>query len=232
MKIIFIIFGLFIIYITFVGIGVYRKIHISQGMVKSAKPYQRTSDDVTRSLLVLGDSTAVGVGADTPEDSAPALYAEHIQATLVENRAISGAKIADVLEQVKGINREKYSEILLQIGANDIVALKSAKAAEQELRTLLLSLPTHEKLTVLICGNVGSATLIPWFLRPLYTKRTVEYHNLYGKIVPEFGGIYINLYTPKILEAFENEPHKYLAEDAFHPSSVGYRLWYDEIVSE
>lgn len=216
----------FVLYHTF---QVQRKIQLSKQLVKQAKPFSLQSDDTTRTLLVLGDSTAIGVGASMPEDSVPALFAGHIGATLTENRGVSGAKISDVQGQIDGIVRKEYRHILLQVGSNNIVALQSVEEAEKELRTVLQMLPKHENLTVIVSGNVGAAKLIPWFLRDLYTKKSLEYHALFEKVVPEFGGTYVNLYTPKSIDPFVLKPEVYLAKDEFHPSSQGYRLWFEKI---
>lgn len=217
---------MFFLYYAF---QVWTKVNISKKLVEKAIPFQLSSSDFAKTLLVLGDSTAVGVGAKSPEDSVPAMYAHFIGATYVENKAVSGARILDAHKQTESAVREKYSHILIQVGANNIVVLTSIHQAEEQLRVLLKNLPGHEQLTVITCGNIGGANLIPWFARGLYTKKTLAYHQMYKRVVPEFGGIYVNLYLPKEEDPFLKEPEKYLAEDEFHPSSAGYTLWFEKI---
>lgn len=229
MKLIFILLVGLVLFFLYHAVQVWLKINVSKKLVEKTVPFQLASNDFTKALLVLGDSTAVGVGADRPEHSVPALYAQFIDATYIENKAVSGSRITDAQEQLKKASQEQYSHILIQAGANDIVAYASVIEAEKQLRALLESLPKHENLTVLTCGNVGGASLIPWFARSLYTKKTLEYHQMYERVVPEFGGIYINLYIPKQHDPFLKEPEKYLAEDQFHPSSDGYALWFEKI---
>lgn len=227
MGIVLITFGIIVVFYT---LKIKSDIRVSKEIIVNTVSYQLLSTDTTKSVLVLGDSTAVGVGATTREDSVPALFSRYVQATYVENRAVTGAKIRNVAEQIQNCTQEEYTSILLQIGANNVVAGERVQNAEQELRSVLTKLPTHQKLIVLMCGDVGAATLLPWFVRPYYTRKSRQYHALFERVLPEYGGTYINLYAPKVLIPFREQPDIYLAKDHFHPSSAGYKLWADEMM--
>jgi lysophospholipase L1-like esterase len=84
-------------------------------------------------------------------------------------------------------------------------------------------------LIVLSAGNVGAATYFPSFIRPFYTKLNLSYHKVFGKIVAEAGGVYVNLYEPSERDPFTQEPERYLSADGLHPSGEGYDLWFQKV---
>ena len=93
MKILLLLLGLAALaYVLFWSVHFYQKYQIGHGLVKKAVPYQLLSVDHSKSLLVLGDSTGVGVGAATSSETVAALFAAQMRATYVENLAVSGAE--------------------------------------------------------------------------------------------------------------------------------------------
>jgi lysophospholipase L1-like esterase len=229
MKIVLFIILILVLYLSYQMFQVKRKIALSGKIVAETVPYQETSDMEAGSLLVLGDSTAYGVGASTKEESIPALVAQRIGTPYVENRSFSGARVSDLAGQLAGHKKDTYDTILVQIGGNDIVARNDERVVASELEALLKTLPKHDKLVVLMCGDVGVATLFPWFVRGYYTRKTLAYHEAFAEAVPRAGGTYVNLYEPKEADPFVKEPEVYLAKDEFHPSSAGYQLWFRKI---
>ena len=59
-------------------------------------------------MLVLGDSTAVGIGAMRPEESVAGRVSNFLNADRVENYAVSGAVTNDLNEQMKNAALPKY----------------------------------------------------------------------------------------------------------------------------
>ena len=94
---------------------------------------------------------------------------------------------------------------------------------------VLTTLPKTAHLTVLIAGNVGAASAFPWFLKPVYTSLTLRYHEQFRGVVTAHGGTYVDLFTPPKDDLFVRYPEKYLARDGFHPSSLGYALWFTKV---
>lgn len=229
MKIFLFIILILVLYLSYQVFQVKRKIALSEKIVAGTVPYHETTDMSGKSLLVLGDSTAYGVGASIKEDSIPALVAKSIGASYIENRSFSGARVSDLPGQLQKHEREVYDTILVQIGGNDIVARHDERVVASELEVLLKTLPKHDKLVVLMCGDVGVATIIPWFVRGYYTRKTLAYHEAFAEAVPRVGGTYVNLYEPKETDPFVKEPDVYLAKDEFHPSSAGYQVWFRKI---
>ena len=209
---------------------IYYKISVSKDIVARTSPFTIPGEDYTNTLLVLGDSTAVGVGASIPSDSIAGQLAAYTKATYVENYAVSGSVVADLQQQINLTTRKKYDRILVQIGANDMVAFHTPEKVAEELKNILV--PLSEKTTHLIfisAGNLGGAPLIPFFLRPLYTKLNLRYHEEFESIGKLNGITYINMYTPPQEDPFILDPKNYFVEDDFHPSSLGYKAWFIRI---
>lgn len=225
------ILGAFVLWFVYGTASFLSSARISMKLVAMAESYSKEGAN-SRPMLVLGDSTAVGVGASAPQDSLAARAAAHIQASSVENYAKSGAVTSDLLQQIQQAKKEKYSLILVQIGGNDIIRFRSSKSAAAQLSEALNQLPDSDKVVVISAGNVGGAPLFPLFLRPLYTRLNVSYHEAFERAVEAKGFVYVNLYTAPSGNLIENHPEVYLAEDGLHPSTAGYALWFEAIRDE
>lgn len=213
------------------GVTLYNKIQISKALVLAAKPYEKITDDRTTTLLVLGDSTGVGVGAAVPEESVAGRLALYMQATYVENLSVSGAQVHELPLQIKSAALDHYSTILIQIGGNDIIRFHDAHETAKLLGSILDTLPRADQVIVMVPGNLGAATLIPWFVRPIYTNLNLKYHTEFEQVVTAHEGVYINLYRPPSEDPFVAHPEIYLAQDEFHPSSAGYEIWCNTLIA-
>ena len=229
MKYIFIFFIFTSVYFFYEYFKILKTYKLSQEIVKNTIAFQNITNDTSVSLLVLGDSTAFGVGAGDPLSSVPALFADYVGATYVENHSVSGAKIEDLKAQIEKIKLEKYNYILVQIGGNNIVARQDAQSAAIELLNIYKLLPESGQTIHICCGNVGDATALPWFVRPYYTSKTLDYHTAFEKLNSENNVGYINLFDSKEVDPFLQNPNEYLATDGFHPSALGYEYWFAKI---
>ena len=202
---------------------------ISRQLIGKTTPFQLVTANEEFPVLVLGDSTAVGVGAHQTSESLPALFAQHIRATLVENYASSGATVRELSSQIAHAERTHYRYILVQIGANDITSFHDAGNTARLLQQKLTTLPAHDHLVVLMAGNVGGAPAIPWFLKAYFRRQSVRFHSAFRKVVEAEGGTYVELYDPPDTDPFIRNPELYFAPDGFHPSSLGYKLWFEKL---
>src|SRR5665213_1087648 len=124
----------------------------SKLLVAQTVPYQKPNAFV--SILVLGDSTAVGVGASSPDDSIPALLGGLLNAS-IENHAVSGAVTADMEGQLHEAREKHYDVVLIQVGANDIVGIGSLDAVNAQMQTLLSDvLQYSNKVVLMTAGRV------------------------------------------------------------------------------
>jgi lysophospholipase L1-like esterase len=103
----------------------------------------RIPGDDPISILVLGDSTAAGVGATTQDDALPG----HLARALAEEwergvawRAIgeNGATSEDIVRRfLDAASAERYDVVFVTIGANDAIQLRSRSAFRRNFRTIL-----------------------------------------------------------------------------------------------
>jgi lysophospholipase L1-like esterase len=230
MKImLFILFTCVSLYLVYETVHAVKRIKVAKQLIENAQPYHKEGKEADKAMLVLGDSTAVGVGATVSGDTLAARVASSIGALRVENRAVSGATTGDLSSQVEEAQRDAYELILIQIGGNDIIHFKNERKAGAELKSALEKLPEAEKVIVITAGNVGGSTVFPFFVRPLYTNLNLRYHAEFERIVTDAGFTYVDLYKDPKSKLMEIEPETYLAEDGLHPSSEGYGLWFEAI---
>jgi lysophospholipase L1-like esterase len=233
MKIILVLSILLLSSLAYYGLTFYQKFSVAQKLISKAVPYELESTTPGQTILVLGDSTAVGVGSDNATDTVPARLASHLNVARVENRAVSGARTRDLADQIVASRAEEYDLVLIMIGANDIIRFADVDLVVKDLEKALGSLPRHGKLAVVLsAGNLGGAQLFPWFVRPFHTRLNLKYHQEFVKVVGESGGDYVNLYEDPKTDPFTQNPGVYLAADGLHPSSAGYQIWFAKILEQ
>lgn len=244
-KIMPIIVILLAIYIVYSVVRFYKLVQVSKGIIAQTIPFTKRETNPgenqpkqEQSILVLGDSSGVGVGARRPEESVAGLLSSYVNATYVENRAVSGALVRDLPVQIAKASRVRYDLILVQIGGNDIVRFHNAKVTATLLAQELKQLPDAKKIIVISAGDVGTAPLFPLLFHPLYHSLNLAYHaefaNVLGDSFEKGAGkngrvTYVNLYTAPGNELFSIDPGTYFAADNFHPSSAGYAIWFGAV---
>lgn len=217
------------LYIAYAVWHVFSRFQISKTLVAEAVPFSQTGTGDLR-VLVVGDSTAVGVGATTPEDSLAGRIGKEFPEYTVEVHAQSGAKLASGEGFLGAASASHYACILIQLGANDIVGRTGVSDARVTLRALLSHAHTlSDHVYVLHSGNVGAAALFPFPLDRLYEKRTRVYRAMYLEEATVSGAHYIDLFNERAEDVFAHDPGRYLARDSFHPSSDGYAVWYGKV---
>ena len=219
-----------LVILTTSGCAVWR-IKQSVDLARQSEPYQATPAGATASLLVVGDSTAVGTGASTSSDSVAGLIArEHPQLKIV-NRARDGAKFSDIVAQLGG--DERFDAILVLGGGNDVIRFTGDALLEQDIARAAEIARTRARLVVFMpSGNVGSA---PFFFAPwswLMTKRSRTLHQFVRQAAADNGALYVNLFKEKADDPFAQRPDELNARDGLHPSDAGYRIWYDALNSQ
>ena len=179
--------------------------------------------------LVLGDSTAVGVGANY-EQGIVLETARHLaRSRRVElvNLAVSGARFRDVLrDQLPRARDFKPDLVLLDVGANDVTHLTSSRSVRRDLEEIIrLILAANCEARIVVTGSpdMGSPPRIPFFLRGIaairarrinrIAKRAVSVHDLTFAPIAERTG-----------PAFRRD-RTLFAPDRFHPNARGYALW-------
>ena len=212
------------------GCAVWR-IGDSIDMARQSQPFQQRPDNAALRLLVVGDSTAVGTGAGAPANSVAGRLGQAHQTLWVENRAQDGAKLADVVAQMRG-TAEHFDLVLVQAGGNDVIRLSNLDTLRQTVNEVARAAREKAPLVLLMpAGNVGNS---PFFFSPLrgwMTWRSRELHTIVRDAAASHGAVYINLFKERADDTFVQDP-ALLSRDGLHPSDEGYGVWFKELMGQ
>ena len=191
------------------------------------------SDDTLR-LVVLGDSTAAGLGADDPSGAYATILAERLareRDVQVELTAlgISGARVADVLhEQVPQVAALNPDLVFVGIGANDVTHMTPLSRIERDMALAIRRLKETGARVVVAGAPDMRATAWHQPLRWLAGIRGEQVANTIERVGHEQGVGVVEL-ADETGHHFEADPEPHFSDDDFHPSSLGYQRWADAI---
>lgn len=227
MKIVFILLALVAAYLAFETARTIQHIRISAKLIEDAHGFTRENGE--RTLLILGDSTAVGVGS--PSDLSVAGRLSSALDASAENYAMSGAQTKDLTSQVAHAQKEMYDMILVQIGANDIIRFHNTAETVALLdESLKLLRQKSDHVVLLTAGKVGKAPFFPHGLGWLWTSHARKMRAEFMSVTEKNSVAYIDLYN--IPDPFNADPERYYAPDGLHLTGDGYGFWFDAVQSE
>lgn len=204
-------------------------ITIGKQLVAETIPYEQHPQNPTQHILVIGDSSAVGVGASTSTLSVAGRIGTDFPTADITNRAVSGAKIHEIAEQLKDIE-QRYDLIVIHAGGNDIAQFTPLDNVRKSLNTLLPIAEAKAPQVILLHGNdFGSSKLLPIGTRWAFSKRTKQMRDIFSAETANRPTQYIDILVNKDQDPFYMAPRKYYAADFFHPSEFGYEFWYKQI---
>lgn len=217
--------GVLLAYLVYEIVPIANAVRVSADLVVRTRGFERAGG--IRSMLVLGDSTAVGVGASEPQYSVAGRLSALLDAS-AENHAVSGAITPDLAAQIKEAERNHYDLILVQIGANDVIKLRSLAKADAALQSALTELvQKSDRIVILTAGKIGNAPLFPWFVAPIVTHRAALLRDRFIATIAATDAAYVDLYA--IRDPFNTDPARYYALDGLHLADDGYAFWYEEV---
>jgi lysophospholipase L1-like esterase len=204
-------------------------------LADAAGPWSGTLDgpDPLR-LLVLGDSTAAGVGVGSQHDALPGNLARSLSAHYrrgVDWTAIgkNGATAKDLLnDYIDTATAERYDVVFLTIGANDALGLRSRSAFGRDIRALLARLRAANPEATILMSSLPAFFRFVLLPNPLRFNLYLHSRSLEAEaraIVAATPGAFMSPPPPPYTEGF-------FASDLFHPSAIGYRDWADFAVGD
>ena len=182
-------------------------------------------------LLVLGDSTAAGVGALTQDDALPGNLGRVLCALTgrgVRWRGVgeNGATSRDLLTTyLPAALSEPADIIFLTIGANDALRVRSRGAFAADIRRLLDTLRAANPAAVILVSSMPAFFRFELLPNPLRWALALHAASLedaervvVGSAAAAGGAIHMSPPPPPYTPGF-------FATDLFHPSAAGYRDW-------
>jgi lysophospholipase L1-like esterase len=194
----------------------------------AAQPWSGSvaGDDPIR-LLVLGDSTAAGVGAETQDDALPGNLARTLAArfnrgvtwrAVGENGATTRILLARYLQDALA---EPADLVFLSIGANDALGVRSRGAFARDLARLIAELRrVNPRATVLVSSMPGfdQFELLPEPLRGRLFRHARALEDAGRRVTEPLEKVAMSSPAPGYTDGF-------FATDLFHPGPQGYREW-------
>lgn len=194
---------------------------------------KRAGVSATR-LVVLGDSTSVGVGVDDAADAYPTRLAQRLAeetGRLVELSVlgVSGARVDDLLrEQAPSAVALDPDVVFIGIGANDVTHLTSLDRIRSEMEQTLQILGQSDA-TIVVAGAPDMRVSV-WHepLRHLAYLRGKQVTDAIEDVARAQGVAIVEL-AQETGPFFAEDPEGHFSDDGFHPGALGYRRWADAI---
>ena len=177
------------------------------------------------SIAVLGESTAVGVGAADQHDALAGHLARELAATLalsVHWQAVGrpGLTLPDFEDQLLGRLTTPVDVAVVVAGVNDVLRLTSERRWSGAIRSLVGVLHERGVAAVIFPGvpPLGRIAVVPRPLRTVLGVRASLLDLLLQRTLADLPA------ARYVRTSFPPQP-AYLAGDGFHPSPLGYRHW-------
>jgi lysophospholipase L1-like esterase len=180
-------------------------------------------------LVVLGDSSAAGMGADTRYQTVGAIVANGVSALTgrpvhLTNTAVVGAESSGLeLQLANALDQVPRPHIaIIMIGANDVTHRINKAVAVRHLETTVRSLRALDtEVVVGTCPDLGTIQPIPQPLRLIGRRWSRDLAAAQTVAVVEAGGRTVSL-GDLLGPEFAERPHEMFSADRFHPSPAGY----------
>jgi lysophospholipase L1-like esterase len=184
------------------------------------------SDSSSAKLLVLGESTAAGVGARTHETALAGQFARFLSVKLgktVHWKVIgrSGITVAETIQElVPKIPDEKFDYILIALCGNEVLKLRSPRSFRRNMTELLGILREKNADATFFITNAPTVHLSP--VLPFPIKFILGHLSaLHDKNAKEFTAEMKNVFY---FHQPTEVPEDFFA-DGIHPSEMGYTVW-------
>lgn len=178
---------------------------------------------------VLGDSTAVGLGADAPAQTAAAVCAAGMAAisgrpVRLVNVAVVGATSLNLADQVADVRHRAPSVdvVLILIGGNDVTHRVPHQVAADRLAAAVHQLRANgAEVVVGTCPDLGTVRPVPRPLRWLARHDSRRLAAAQAVAAVQAGARTVSL-GDMLGPEFHASPHDLFSADRFHPSAAGY----------
>lgn len=232
MKILLVILTVVFLYALFELFFVGSAVLKGRSVVAAAEPFTRDNGPHAPRVLVIGDSTGYGTGADIPEESVAGRLGVAYPHVTIQNASVNGLRTEGLLRLLQEIPEEtSYKLILINIGGNDILNFVSTNVIHENLVNIFEEATQRsEYVAVMSTGNVGVAPGFGPLLSYAYTAKTKEVREVFLELSTQYDSVlYVDLFRPRSEDVFAQDPLRYHAIDGVHPSSDGYAEWYESL---
>ncbi len=179
-------------------------------------------------ILVIGDSSAAGMGAHHPHETVGAIVAGGVSALMgrsvhLTNSAVVGAESSDLERQLaQGLESVTPKVVVIMIGANDVTHRVDRATAVRHLEVTVRRVRAlGAEVVVGTCPDLGTIEPLAQPLRLLARRWSRDLAAAQTIAVVEAGGRTVSL-GDLLGKEFAASPKTMFSEDRFHPSAAGY----------
>lgn len=202
---------------------------IGQTLARAATPFERPTPEATPRILIIGDSTAVGVGTTSAEESVAGMFGKDFPSAHIRNVGKSGLRVAGLPGRLTLVNDEHYDLMVVLIGGNDVVRLTKYSELEHDLESFLVEAKRHATTLVLLSpGNVGDAPIFPRPIGIYVTNRANRLRQIFAAVATRQHVLYVDPFLSHKEDYWLKNRTFYYGADSFHPRG-GYGDWYQQI---
>jgi lysophospholipase L1-like esterase len=211
------------------GLVAARRTYVSSDSAPTPEGTYGPVDGPALRLVLLGDSTAAGLGVTRTEDTVGGRLATLLGDTgrqvVLDGVAVSGSRAADLRTQVsRALLHGRPDVAVILVGANDATHLTSLDTVRGELGRAVARLRAAGAAVVVgTCPDLGAARAFAQPLRELAAWSGRRTGAVQRETVRQAGGIPVDL-AARTGPVFRADPGT-LSSDRFHPSADGYDLW-------
>ena len=183
-------------------------------------------------LLVAGDSSAAGVGADSQDKA----LAGRIVHRLGEDFRVTwkllaetGLKTGDLIRRIREVESGAYDVAVISIGVNDVTSGTGAGRWIRELDELRETLRERCGVHTLVMSSLPPMHIFPSLPQPLrwfLGRRARRFNRMLEAWSGERGGVHLATlnHSPVI-----DQDEGFIARDGFHPGPAAYSLWGESV---
>jgi lysophospholipase L1-like esterase len=177
------------------------------------------------SVLIVGDSSAAGVGVATQDQALMGRLVAELGLTHQVSwqlLAKTGVTSVKVLERLRVSPKQTVDYVLLSIGVNDVTSLTKPEESVENLRLIIKLLKTEFNIHHIVVSKVPLMHLFPALPQPLrwWLGRKAN------KLNECFNILIDNDKQCTLLDIqFPIQNNYIIAEDGFHPGACAYALW-------
>jgi lysophospholipase L1-like esterase len=205
-------------YFGYVSLYFMHKRAIGDNIVKHTSLYEKVVSG-QKSILILGDSLAYGVGADSPEASFAGVLAKNLPDYSVINKAVVGYDTQDLSQNIDRLATQDYEAIYIIIGGNDIIRFKTdLSSTAQNLSQIYLKASKKAKKVYLITSyDFKHVGIVPIGLHGWFSDRSKTVRDSALEASKEFSN---TQYIDMFYESYGDFSH-IQAADGFHLNDIG-----------
>ncbi len=174
-------------------------------------------------LLLLGDSSAAGVGAGHQSEALLGQLLSHLGKDYsVDYRLLArtGATTADAVSWLDTIPSQPFDVVVTALGVNDVTAMRSKRRFRREQRQLLTALQQRFAGPQIVMSGLPPMQhfpVLPQPLRGFLGARAAAFSAAGCQVAAEYNSVFLPFDFPFELSA--------MASDGFHPGPAAYAIW-------